>query len=210
MKRFFFVLFVLLLFPLSGYSQSFQVMPDLTFEFELPSSRWQTAETAPRFLIVERAKHIHDNMMKRFKQRGIESKEEAAEVQLKANELFVFNQQTGSYLEIDFSPLKKDDKPPSKRSIALSAKYTGEELEHEEGLSQVKQKSHKVKIVGSKYAYRVDAEFVKHGEPKRFIGLIGFVDKYWFYIYYTAPADATQDLSEMEELLDSIVIKSAG
>lgn len=210
MKRFIFVLFVLVFFPLSGYSQSYQVMPDLTFEFELPSSHWQTAETAPRFLIEERAKHIHDNMMKRFKQRGIESKEEAAEIQLKANELFIFNQKIGSYLEIDFSPLKKDDKAPSKRSIALSAKYTGEELEHEEGLSQVKQTSRKVQIEGSKYAYRVDAEFVKHGEGKRFIGLIGFVDKYWFYLYYTAPADSTQDTSEMEELLNSIIIKAAG
>lgn len=209
MRRFFFLLFAVVFFPLSAYSQSYQITPDLILEFELPSSRWQTAETAPRFLIVERARHIHDNMMKRFKQRGIESKEEAAEIQLKANELFIFNQQTGSYLEIDFSPLKKDDKAPSKKSIALSAKYTGEELEHEEGLSKVKQKSHKVHIEGSKYAYRVDAEFVKHGEAKRFIGLIGFVDKSWFYIYYTAPADSTQDTFEVEELLNSIIIKAA-
>ncbi len=97
--------------------------------------------------------------------------------------------------------------PPSKKAIALSAKYTGEELEHEEGLSQVRQKSSKAHIEGAKHTSRVDTQYIKHGEAKKFVGLIGFANAHWFYLYFTIPDGAWQDMAEVEAILKSITLK---
>ncbi len=207
MKKSTFLILALIFFPFVVFGESFQIAPGLQLTVELPNQQWQTSQTAPDFLVEERAMHIHDNMMKRFKKKGITTKKAAAEFQLKANELFIFNPQTKAYLEIDFSKLKKDEKAPSKRSIALSAKYTGEELEHEEGLSQVRQKSSKAHIEGAKHSYRVDAQYVKHGKAKKFIGLIGFANNHWFYLYFTIPDGVGQDMAEVEAILKSISLK---
>jgi hypothetical protein len=194
--------------PVSAFGKSYQVAPGLQLAVELPHQEWQVSKTAPDFLVDQRAMHIHDDMMKRFEKKGIKTKKAAAEFQLKANELFIYYPQTKAYLEVDFSELRKDEKAPSKRSIALSAKYTGEELEHEEGLSQVRQKSSKSHIDGAKHTYRVDAQYLKHGEAKRFVGLIGFANRHWFYLYFTIPEGVSQVLPEVEEILRSITISN--
>jgi len=128
---------------------------------------------------------------------------------LGANELFIFNPDSGAVLTIDFSPLRGGEKAPEDGTVASSARYAGESLESEEGVDGVETKTDKVHVPGADYAHQIQASYRQRGKPLKFTGIIGFVDPYWFYLYYKDPLRNTSDAEDMRRILDSIVLKPA-
>lgn len=187
------VLVLLLATPNMVLAGKYEVQPGVEISFTDPASSWQVSTEPPSFLVDERAAHLHPPQLEAARKVGLMTPEAAARRMLQDNELFLFNAQTRSHIEVDFSPLKQGEKPASKRALRASARYASEELYGEEGLKDTKANSKKTKIDGAKAAYRVDATYLKHGQPTRFIGVITFAHNNWIYLYYTGPQDAVED-----------------
>lgn len=132
---------------------------------------------------------------------------QSAEKRLSANEAFICNPASGACLTIDFSPLRPDESPPSRRAVALSAKYAAEGLAEEEGVTDLLQENRPVSLAGAETVYRVDARFRQNGEPCQFIGLIGFIHPHWFFLYYSDRGRDSGDSPDMERLLKTLTIR---
>jgi hypothetical protein len=209
-KAFWLLLVFLFTFPLSLPAETLQLVPDLDLKVELPGDRWSISREAPAFLIEETAEHLEHELLAQGKKVDPAALQAAAKKRLAANEAYIVNTASRAYLTIDFSPLREGETAPGKKAIAASAKYAGEGLVDEEGATEVRQKSSKTEIRGAEAAYRVDASFRMHDEPRKFIGIIGFRAPYWFYLYYTDPLRDAADILEMEQILQTIVLSASG
>jgi hypothetical protein len=208
MKRFLIHLVLVLFLPFGAFGATYEVVPGTYLEFELPGDRWQVSDTPPDFLVSIMADHLSEEMLKKARDAGLDDPLEVARNNLSVNELFVFNPQSGAWLAVDFSPLRENEPPPSRRAVARSAHFAGQSLHGEEGLSEVTHRTKRVRVPGARHAYRLDAEFEKHEEPIRFIGIVGFADPHWFFLYYTDYQMESQDIIDMEEILGSARLKS--
>lgn len=199
---------ILLLSASISSAASFEVRPGVQISFnELPAP-WQISQQAPDFLVRERATGLHPPQLEAARKAGLDTPEAAARQMLKSSELFLFNVANGSYLEIDFSPLKQNEKAPSSRSLKASAKYTSEEFEHEEGIESASGSYRKTSLAGAASAYRADANFRKRGKDFRFVGVISYAQNHWIYLYYTGPQAAADDLTVAESVLKSFNISA--
>ncbi len=203
--------FVLLcLAPLAAAAATWEVRPGVEIELPALPQPWQVSEEPPEFLVEERAAQLHEPQLAAARRAGIDSPAEAARQMLRANELFVFNPDSGAHLEIDFSPLKGEDKAPTARALKNSARYAAEGLQSEEGIEAVETKVGKTAIVGAEAAYRIDAEFISHGEAKHFVGVITFARNHWIYLYFTGPRSNPQDLATIDALFRKMNLAPAG
>jgi hypothetical protein len=209
-KGFWLSLAFLFVLPLSLPAETLQLVPGVVLKVELPSDRWSISREAPAFLVEEIAEHLEHELLAQGKKVDPAGLQAAAQKRLAANEAYIVNAASGAYLAIDFSPLREGEAAPGKKAIAASAKYAGEGLVDEEGATEVRQKSSKTKLGGAELAYRVDARFRMHDEPRNFIGIIGFRAPYWFYFYYTDPLRDARDIQEMEQILRTLILSSAG
>ncbi|WP_305045584.1 hypothetical protein [Geoalkalibacter sp.] len=208
MTKWFRCLFVAFLLSLPHYAMAagYEVRPGIEISFaQLPSS-WQVSTEPPDFLVAEHAGHIEPEQLAAARKAGVESPEEAARQMLRANELYLYNPRSGAHLMIDFSPLREGETAPSARALKTSARYAAEGLSDEEGFEAVSAKVGKTRIKGAGSAYRIDADFLKHGEATRFIGIITFALDHWVYLYYTGPQSAQDDLATANQVLKSFGI----
>ncbi|BCR04823.1 hypothetical protein DESUT3_18920 [Desulfuromonas versatilis] len=173
----------------------------------LPSERWVVQSTVPDFLVEERAEHLEHELAEKGKQVSREDLLNLSRKRLSANELFVFNPQTRAVLEVDFSPLDKGESAPSRGTVANSARFAGESLSQEEGVTQASADVAKTRVYGAMAAYRLDAAYQHHGHSTRFVGVVGFADPCWFYLYYTDPLADAADLQEMDSLLRNLLVE---
>lgn len=202
------LMILLLFFTTPALAGSYEVRPGLNVRFADLPSPWQVSRDAPDFLVRERATGLHPPQLEAARKAGLDTPEAAARQMLKKSELFLFNAQNGSYLEIDFSPLKDEEKAPSKRALRASARYTSQEFEHEEGIESASGSYRKTALAGAETAYRVDVEFRKHGRDLRFVGVISYAADHWIYLYYTGLQAAADDLAVTEQLLASFRISA--
>jgi hypothetical protein len=207
-KTFWLSLLFLFISPLSLPAETLQLVQGLDLEIDLPSDRWSISREAPSFLIEEIAEHLEHELVAQGKKLDTAALRVAAQKRLAANETYIVNPISGAFMTIDFSPLREGEKAPGKKAIAASAKYAGEGLVDEEGASEVVQQSRKTEIRGAKIAYRIDASFRMHDEPRKFIGIVGFSAPYWFYFYYTDPLRDAGDIQEMEQILRTLKLSS--
>ncbi|WP_155890685.1 hypothetical protein [Desulfuromonas sp. TF] len=191
-------------------AETLSIVPGIALEVNLPGQKWQMSRQAPEFLVRETAEHLEHELADKGKQVDAESLKAEAGKRLAANELFIFNPDSGAVLTIDFSPLKEKEKAPRDRTVASSARYAGESLSSEEGIEGVESKTDKVKVAGAGSAYRVNASYRQHGDPMKFTGIIGFAEPYWFFFYYTDPLRDPGDAEEMGRILDALVLKPGG
>lgn len=205
-KVFWFSLVFLFSLPLSLPAETLQLVPGLALKVELPGDRWSISREAPSFLVEEIAEHLEHELVAQGKSLDPAALQAAARKRLAANEAYIVNPASGAYLAIDFSPLREGEKAPGNKAIAASAKYAGEGLVDEEGATEVRQKSSKAEVRGAEVAYRVDASFLLHDEPRKFVGIIGFRAPYWFYFYYTDPLRNDGDIQEMEQILRTLIL----
>jgi len=189
-------------------AETFPVAPGLKLEVNLPGQKWQISRQAPEFLFLETVEDLKHEPAAPGKE--IETLKGLARLRLGANELFIFNPDSGAVLTIDFSPLRGDEKAPEERTVASSARYAGESLESEEGVEGVETKTDKVHVPGADFAHRIQASYRQRGKPVKFTGIVGFVDPYWFYLYFKDPLRNPGDAEDMRRILDSLVLKSAG
>jgi hypothetical protein len=209
-KTFWLVSVFLFTLPLSLPAETLDIVPGLVLKAEFPGDRWSITREAPSFLVEEIAEHLEHELLAQGKKVEPAALRAAAQKRLAANEAYIVNPTSGAYLAIDFSPLREGEAAPGKKAIAASARYAGEGLVDEEGATEVSQKSSKTELQGASVAYRVDASFRMHDEPRKFIGIIGFRKPYWFYLYYTDPLRDAADAREMEQILQSIVLSAGG
>jgi hypothetical protein len=206
--------FSMIVFLLTGAvsvaAETINVVPGVALEVNLPGQKWELSRQAPEFLVLETAEHLEHELAAQGKQVDAEKLKEAAGKRLAANELFIFNPESGAVLTVDFSPLRENEKAPRDRTVAASARYAGESLSDEEGIEGVKSKTDRVKLAGAGSAHRIRASYRQHGKPVKFTGIIGFVDPYWFFLYYMDNLRDPGDGAEMGEILESLALKPAG
>ncbi len=183
-----------------------KVAPGLAVGFNLPQGPWKVASKAPEFLVEAMTEHIAHDLEEEGKPADRASIEAVVGKRLAANEYFIFNPGSGAHMEIDFSPLGPDEAPPSCGSVADSARYAGESLGSEEGIAGLTQQVERVRIHEADCAYGLQASFKKHDVPTRFYGLIGFVDRSWFFIYYTDSGRDQLDYPQAMEILRSVQV----
>jgi len=209
-KTFWLSLVFLFTLPLSLPAETLQLVPGLALQVELPGARWSISREAPSFLVEETAEHLEHELLAQGKKVDSSALEAAARKRLAANEAYIVNTASRAYLTIDFSPLRAGEKAPGKKAVAASAKYAGEGLVDEEGATDVRQASSRTELQGAEVAYRVDASFRMHDEPRKFIGIVGFRAPYWFYLYYTDSLGDDADILEMEQILRTLVLSASG
>jgi len=184
----------------------FEVRPNILVNFSDLPSPWQISAEPPESLVRQSAGHISPGQLAAARKAGIDSPEEAARQMLKGNELFLYNPQSGAHVKVDFSPLRQQEAPPRARTLKASARYAAEGLQSEEGVEGAASKVGKARLAGAKAAYRVDAEYLMHGEPTRFIGIVSFAHGHWIYLYYTGPNPGLEDLKAANSVIESFRI----
>ena len=198
---------VALLYALNAQAENLEITGSISLDLRVPEG-WQLADKTPQKLLEIMAEHIrHDAEEKGY----VPSEEQlltAAEKRLSANEALLYNPETLAHMSLDFSPLRQGERAPSEKSVRLSAKYAGESLEQEEGVSELAGKVQKFPVEGAWYAYRYDANYLHHDEKTAFSGIIGFITNNWFYFYYTDYQKDPEDRKRAEEMLKELKIVS--
>lgn len=196
------------LLPVMVLAEPFDVAPGKVLHLDLTGDRWEASVNPPEFLIEERVAGLSNNMLARMKKAGITDKRSAAMKMLGSNELFVFNKASGAHLEVDFSAIKADESIPSRTTIRSSADFAGQALSGEESYRDVNYQVKEISIHGLKYAYRLDASYLRNEKPGRFLGIIGYTEPYWVFFYYTDSMVDSDDFTQMENLIQSLVIEN--
>ena len=186
-------------------ADEYKISASTMLQLTIPEG-WQLAVEPPPKLLQEMAEHISHDAAEKGYSPTKDQLLDAAQKRLTANEILLYNPQTMANMSIDFSPLRQGEREPSSKSIKLSAKYAGESLEQEEGVSQLNGNSFETQINGARHAYRYDANYLHHEEKMAFSGIIGFAAPYWFYFYYTDYLHAPADADRAQQVFDSIQI----
>jgi len=200
------LLSLFILIPSLSYAETIQISEKVNLSFSVPEG-WKMASEPPAILLEEMAKHIAHEAKKKGHSPSHQQLLEAARKRLANNEVLLFNPQSKSHLTLDLSP-QSDGSPPSQKTIRLSAKYAGESLEHEEGVSKLESRINQVSVAGSESAYRYDADYLHHGEPMHFSGIIGFSSPYWYFFYFTDYLSDPEDQNRAEQVFNSLRIES--
>jgi hypothetical protein len=200
--RFSLVVFALCASVIASPAATLTVSEHLVLEYQQPQG-WQATSSVPEFLVRQTTEHVAMHLREAGKPVP-EELEQQVRKRMANNELFLFNPQTRAHLDVDFSVLNAEDDPPPKESIAKSAEYAKAELSKEPDLTEVVSDYHEYALKGAAFAYRVNATYKRDGEPRRFIGVISFVERYWVFIYYTDDARNKDDLKRFEEVLSGL------
>ncbi len=179
---------------------------DLSIGIDIPSEKWLVAAEAPAFLVEEMAEHVAHDLEAQGREADRATIERAVAKRMAANEHFVYNPVSGAHMEIDFSPLAPGAAPPSRGSVADSARYAADSLGSEEGVSALAYEIDRMRVHGADYAYGLQASFLKHDVPTRFYGLIGFADASWFFIYYTDAGADGDDYPQAMQMIRSVQV----
>lgn len=171
---------------------------------------WTLALEPPQALVAEAAEHMAHDAAAKGASPTKEQLMQAARQRLAANQAIIYHATEPAHLDIDFSPLDPGQKPPSSKVLENSARYAGESLSDEDELSEIVWEVAPQKIRGARDAYALTAEYRQHGEPVRFLGVIGFAGGQWFFLYYTDRSQKPEVYREMQEMIDSVVIRTTG
>lgn len=173
----------------------------LTFHFEVPPDGWRFSAAPPDFLVAARTADAQAELAAGGKSVDPARLEAAVAKRLGEDEGFVFHPASKALLEIDFSPLRKDEDPPGEKTLADSARYAMQELEGEGGVAGFDGHTRKIEFPGLALAYRIDATFTMDGEPRKFLGIVGYQQPCWVFLYYTDPLANPGDFPAMEKML---------
>jgi hypothetical protein len=198
---------VLLLFVASPLSaETVTISSKLRVHFEVPPG-WVSNPDPPQFLVDEMAEHIEHDAAQKGRHPSRDQLQKAARARFASNEALLFNPHSHAFMSLDFSPLSQGERAPSDKTIKLSARYAGESLGQEEGVTELTTQPSQVAVAGAWYAQRFDSRYKHHDKPMAFTGIVGFVSPYWFYFYYTDYLENRQDRESAEKILQSIRIE---
>lgn len=195
------------LLALPSHAAEIVVAENLIFTIK-PSESWALFLEPPESLVKEAASHVaHEPAAANATAEQIEN---VARKRMAANEAFVYHAASGAHLDIDFSPLDQGNSAPSARTLRNSAKYAAQSLEGEDDVTDLVWDVTSAKINGVDDTFLLSAKYLQHDHPMTFRGYIGYVEKYWFFLYFTAPERYPEALREMQEMLDHASIRTAG
>jgi len=207
-------LFFLVLFSAAAFAQeqpeplTFMIAPALQLEMTVPAPVWEVSKTPPQYLVDETIEDVRKELRKTGKTGSDDQIKAQVNKRLSSNELYVFNPASKATLLVDFSPLTEGEAAPSPDNVKASATAAGESMASEEGMSNSRYRVTDAQVKGVETAYRLDLEFNANGEPRKFIGLIGFTQGNWIFLYFTDRLAVKTDYPQMEELLSSLVVRS--
>lgn len=180
------------------------ISEDLLVEIPL-SDGWALHLEPPDALVEEMAAHVaHEPAAANASAAQIEK---VTRKRMAANEAFVYHAASGAHLDIDFSPLEQGASAPSTKTLRTSAEYAAESLEGEEDISDVVWDVIPAKIQGAREAFQLVADYRQHDLPVKFVGTIGYVDGYWFFLYFTDPGQRPEVFEEMQKMLGKLVVR---
>jgi len=205
MKKYIILIAILSVLPGLAAAEVFQLKPGLQVSLPDLKSPW-SASTEPNASLVEHlAEHVVEEAAAEGKVLTAEQAEQVARKRAAGNQLFVSNSKSGAHLLISFSALKEGEAAPSAQTVARSAKYAVDSA-LDEGW-QVDKVSHAVtEIKGARYARWFSIEYTHEGEPGLFMGIVGFADPYWFWLYGNDHLQDPADRKKLEMLMLGIEI----
>ena len=208
MIRYSFILsLVLSLLALSSHAAEIAVTKNLVVEINL-SEGWSLHLEPPDALVKEMSIHVaHEPAAANATAEQIES---VTRKRMAANEATVYHAASGAHLDIDFSPLDQGQSAPSSQTLRNSAKYAAQSLEGEEDVADVTWDVTSVKINGAREAFQLAADYKQHDSPIKFLGIIGYVEGYWFFLYYTDPGKDSATFGEMQTMIEQLVVRRSG
>lgn len=208
MIRYAFILSLIVsLLALPSYAAEIAVTRNLVVEINLIEG-WSLHLEPPDALVKEMAIHVaHEPAAANATAEQIES---VTRKRMAANEATVYHAASGAHLDIDFSALDQGQAAPSSQTLRNSAKYAAQSLEGEEDITDVVWKVTEVKINGAREAFQLAADYRKHDSTVKFLGIIGYVEGYWFFLYYTDPGKDSGTFGEMQTMLEQLVVRRSG
>jgi hypothetical protein len=196
-----------LLLALPCAAAEIAVSKSLTLDIDLARG-WSLSLEPPQALVEETARQIaREPEAAKASAMQIES---AARKRLAVNEAFVCHAASGACLTIDFSPLRPGEAAPGASSLRYSARAAAESLASEEDVAEVSWEVTPCKVEGAGEAFQLSADYRKHGRPIRFLGVIGYVDGSWFFLYFTDPGADPAVFAEMQAMLKQASVQRTG
>lgn len=193
------------LMAIPAHSVEIAVTETLVFDIEV-SDGWVLHLEPPEALVKENASHVaHEPAAANATAEQIE---EVARKRLEVNEAFVYHAASGAHLDIDFSSLDPGQSAPSARTLRNSAEYAAQSLQNEDDVDEVVWSVTSAKINGVDETFVLSADYLQHNQPMTFRGYVGYIDNYWFFLYFTAPGKNPAVLQEMQLMLERASIRS--
>lgn len=202
-----FIILIAALLALPVYAVEIDVTDSLVFEIELGEG-WTLHREPPEALVKEIASHVaHEAAAANA---TVEQIDRVARQRLAANEAIVYHAASGAYLSIDFSSLDPGQSPPSAKTLRNSARYAAESLAGEDDVSDVVWEVTPRQVKGAGEAFQLAADYRQHDLPMKFLGIIGYLEGYWFFLYYTDPGKDPATFAAMQGMLEQAVVRPAG
>lgn len=207
---------VALLLVVSGCSPTLKPAPTHRLQIDdrmllvmsLPSPRWQFSTEAPAFVAKKMTDHLRQEVVAVAPDISDEQLLLLARKRLAVNEGYVSSKHSGAYLMIDFSSRRQGMADPTRAELKESAYGALLALANEEGVVDLESRITSSSIAGSSKTCRVEARYLLNGQPRLFIGILGFKAPYRFYIYYNDSLRDPRDQVEMERILYSLQLLS--
>jgi hypothetical protein len=92
--------------------------------------------------------------------------------------------------------------------VAKSAEYAAEGVT-DEGWSAVTSRQAVTKIKGAQQAHWFEINYTEDGQRSAFVGIVGFAQPYWFWLYGNDHLQDPGDRAILEKLLREIEIRVA-
>jgi hypothetical protein len=196
-----------ILLALPCYAAEIVVGKALVLDINLAEG-WSLYLDPPEALVAEMARHIaHEPAAAKATAAQIES---VALKRLAANEAIVYHAASGAYLTIDFSPLEPGETAPGSSALRSSARSAAKSLAGEEEVTEVVWDVTPCKVGGAGEAFQLAADYRQHSQPMKFLGIIGYVEGYWFYLYYIDPGEDPAVFREMQAMLEQVAVRRVG
>lgn len=206
MKRTLLLAFLLFLFPLGALAQVHELRPGLTVVIPELSEPWIATREAPPSMVEHIAEHLQTDAAAKGRTITLEQAMPLARQRLAANELVIFNQKTEAHLLISFSPIEKGERKPSRKTVARSAQIAAGGVT-DEGWSDVADRHATARVKGAQHAQYFEISYKEEGEPQLFMGIVGFADPYWFWLYANDHLKNPEDRPVLERILREIEIR---
>lgn len=183
------------------------VMDDVAIGVSQSLDGWIINSEVPDFLLEEFVHHIEHELADKGQARTRDEMIAVVRKRVAANELYIYKPQSRAWVAVDFSALHEGEKAPGRQAVYNSARFAAESLAGEEGVMDVQHTVSSVVVYGADVAFRLDATFTLHGEPRKFSGIIGFANPYWIYVYYTDELKDPADYMVMDKLLATMTLR---
>ena len=207
MKKMTIFLLGIVVLPNLVQAASYQLKPDLWVRLPDVMAPW-TVSMEPCSHLIE---HLTSHVLEEAGSKGKElSEEKARQIALKRarnNQLFVMNQKSGARLLISFSRLKEGETAPSFLTVASSAKNAAAGVAGE-GWRTLSERYAVTAIKGAQLAQWFFIDYALEGQRNMFMGIVGFADPYWFWLYGYDQMKDPRDREVLEKLMLGFKVQS--